>query len=104
MCDGRLGSIDIAKHRIQLSTTDVRPINFAPYHAGPKAHEFDKTDIDKVLCMEIIGPARSEWASAIVFTQKEDGSLHFCINYGKLNAMTVKEAYPMKHMEEFLDL
>lgn len=57
---GVLGHIDMARRRIELIAPDVHPINSVQYHAGPKAREFDKVEIDKMLCMSAIEPAQSE--------------------------------------------
>jgi len=34
---------------------------------------------------------------------KPDGSVRFCIDYRKLNVMTVKDAYPIPRMDECID-
>lgn len=36
MCDGHLGQTKMAKHRIELTHNDVRPIHSAPYREGHK--------------------------------------------------------------------
>lgn len=45
------------KHRIALTLRDLRHDNSTPYRAGLKASEFEKTEIDKMLCMNVFMPA-----------------------------------------------
>lgn len=54
------------KHRIELIAPDVYPINPAPYHAGPKARELEKAEIEKMLRMKVIEPAQSKVTMGIV--------------------------------------
>ena len=51
----------------------------------------------------VIEPATSEWASPVVLITKKDGSIRFCVDYRKLNALTVKDSYPLPRMDECLD-
>ena len=51
----------------------------------------------------VIEPANTDRASPVVLVPKTDGSLRFCIDYRILNAMTVRDAYPIPRMEEFID-
>lgn len=47
----------MTKQRIELSTPDLRPMNFALYRVGPRARDFEKTKIDRKLGMDVIEPA-----------------------------------------------
>lgn len=57
-CD-HLGCISVAKHRTELTSDKVRPVHCAPYRAGPRAHEFEMMDMDKMLKMGDIEPAKT---------------------------------------------
>jgi hypothetical protein len=56
-----------------------------------------------MLKAEVIEPATSEWASPIVLVAKPDGSARFCVDYRKLNAITVRDSYPLPRMDECID-
>ena len=51
----------------------------------------------------VIEPANTEWASPVVLEPKPDGSIRFCIDYRRLNAMNVIDAYPIPIMDECID-
>ncbi|XP_041376682.1 uncharacterized protein LOC121389136 [Gigantopelta aegis] len=56
-----------------------------------------------MLDAEIIQPSASEWASAPVLIRKRDGGVRWCIDYRKLNEVTVKDVYPLPLIDECLD-
>jgi hypothetical protein len=102
MWTGSLGEIFITQHRIQL-LKHSKPIHQAPYRAGTKSREVEREEVDRMLKADVIEPATSEWASPVVLVTKLDGSVRFCVEYRKLNALTVKDSYPSPRMGECLD-
>ena len=48
-------------------------------------------------------PSQSTWCNAIVLERKKDGSLHFCIDFCRLNAHTKKDSYPLPQIQEALE-
>jgi Reverse transcriptase (RNA-dependent DNA polymerase) len=56
-----------------------------------------------MLRAEVIEPATSEWASPIVLVAKPDGSTRSCVDYRRLNAVTVRDSYPLPRMDECID-
>ena len=46
--------------------------------------------------------SKAPFASPILFVRKADGSLRFCIDYRKLNAITKKNRYPLPLINETL--
>ena len=56
-----------------------------------------------MLTAGVIEPATTEWASPVVLVAKTDGTLRFCVDYRKLNALTVKDSYPLPRIDEYLD-
>ena len=51
----------------------------------------------------VIELSTSEWAAPVVFAPKKDGSLRFCIDYRRLNALTIRDSYPIPRMDECID-
>ena len=49
----------------------------------------------------VVQPSTSPWASPVVLIPKEDGSLHFCVDYRLLNSVTHKDVYPLPRVDIF---
>ena len=51
----------------------------------------------------VIRPSNSPWCNAVVLVRKKDGSLRFCIDFRKLNSLTVKDSHPLPRICEMLE-
>ena len=99
--DDDIGRTGIIRHRI-ITKEDrpiKQPLRRLPVHMNQEA---DK-QIDEMLKKDVIQPSASPWASRIVMVKKKDGSKRFCVDYRKLNDITVKDAYPLPRIDDSLD-
>ncbi|GBM38694.1 Retrovirus-related Pol polyprotein from transposon 297, partial [Araneus ventricosus] len=55
--------------------------------------------VDNGIIEESSGP----WASPIVLVKKKNGSTRFCVDYRKLNEITIKDSYPLQRIDDTLD-
>ena len=98
--DSELGCATAVKHSID--TGGHPPIKQQPYRSPVIYREKISQMIDKMRADGIIQPSHSPWASPIVIVPKKDGSLRFCVDYRRLNAVTRKDVYPLPRIEDIL--
>ena len=63
--------------------------------------DFKKTLIEMKEAGMIVD-SKSPWCSPVRLVRKKDGSVRVCIDYRKLNNLTVKDSYPVPKIEEEL--
>jgi len=73
-------------HRIE--TGGAPPIWQRSRCIAPAQREETTKMLQDMISKQIIQPSTIPWASAIVLVHKKDGSLCFCVDYRKLNALT----------------
>ena len=56
------------------------------------------------LCQGIIQPSNSPYASQVVLVQKKTGEICICVDYRKLNSNTIRDAFPLPHIDEALQV
>lgn len=80
-----------------------KPVKQRAYRVSPGEDNFIQQEIEKLLKMGIIRSSKSPWAAPVVLAGKKDGTMRFCVNYKKLNDLTVKDSYPQPIIEDLLN-
>ena len=97
-----LGHICRVQH--QIHTDNSTPIRQHARRIPSGLREEARKLVQEMLKTDIIQPSSSPWSSSpIVLERKKDGSLRFCVDYRKVNAVTKKDAYPLPRVDETLD-
>lgn len=74
-----------------------------PYrYSYEQKREIEKI-VDELLTASVIRPSSSPFASPALLVKKKDGSWRLCIDYRKLNNLTIKNKYPVPLIDELLE-
>ena len=99
--DTDIGRTNKVQHGI--NTGDFQPIKERPRRFPPKEQAEIDRQIGQLLENGMIEPSDSPWASNVVLVRKKDGTKRFCIDYQRLNNITIKDAYPIPRIDDSLD-
>jgi hypothetical protein len=89
-------------HHIPL-IPGAQPVNIRPYRYSPQQKTTIENQVADMLKRGIIQPSSSPFASPVLLVKKKDGTWRFCVDYRHLNAITVKNKYPLPIVHELLD-
>ena len=92
------GDSNLTEHQIEV--TSEEPIRSKPYAIPYNVRESLKEDIQAMLQMGVIRESKSPYASPVVVVRKKDGTNRVCIDYRKLNRLTVFDPAPGNTAEE----
>ena len=79
------------------------PIAQKPYRMNSKELDELKKQLDDMLRKGLIRPSASPWGSPVIFVDKRDGTTRLCVDYRKLNDVTIKNKYPFPKIEDLFD-
>ena len=88
----------------EIVTKDARPVRCGPRRLAPGGLRKEQECVKDMLTGGQIEPSDSPWASPVVLVTKKDGSICFCVDYRRLNSLTIKDAYPLPRIDDSLRL
>jgi hypothetical protein len=75
----------------------------APYKMSPVEMWELKIQLHGLLDKGYIHPSTSPWGYSALFVEKKDKELHLCVDYWPLNAVTIKNKYPLPRIDILFD-
>jgi hypothetical protein len=79
------------------------PISRWSYKMSPKELAELKMQLKELLDKRYIHPSSSPWGCPTLFVKKKDQSLRLCVDYRPLNAVTIKNKYPLPRIDILFD-
>lgn len=76
-------------HKILLLPGATR-VNSKPYRYSPQHKDEIERQVKELLAARLITPSTSPFASPVLLVHKKDGSWRLCVDYRKLNDLTLK--------------
>lgn len=96
----QVGCTSLVKHVIR---TDSPPIRQRSYRVNPLMQKIIDDEVNKMLDAGIIEPSSSAWSSPVLLVPKPDGTYRFCVDFRRLNKVSLRDSYPIPYMSSILD-
>ncbi|GJW87714.1 ty3-gypsy retrotransposon protein [Tanacetum coccineum] len=81
----------------------VNAVKVRPYRYPVSQKAQIETMVADMLREGLIQPSISPFSAPVLLVQKKDGTWRFCTDYHALNAVTIKDSFPMPTVDELLD-
>ena len=95
-----LGFCNVLKHSIP--TTTDKPV-YLPHRQIPVQLQSEvRKCLDNWLKQGIIRPSKSPYTSQVVIVRKKTGEIRLCVDFRKLNAISIRDSFPLPRVEEAL--
>ncbi|GKA32518.1 hypothetical protein Tco_0718885 [Tanacetum coccineum] len=79
---------------------EATPVAKASSRLAPSEMQELSDQLQELQDKGFIRPSHSPWGAPVLFVKKKDGSLCMCIDYRKLNKLTVKNRYPLPRIND----
>jgi len=96
-----LGYCSVLEH--DIDTGDAEPIRQPPRRPPLSARQAEEDILNEMLQTGMIEPSNSPWSSPVCMVRKKDGSYRYCVDYRRMNSVTIKDAFPVPDVKDALD-
>jgi len=79
------------------------PISKTPYRMSALELKELQIQLEEILKKGYIHPSVSPWGAPVLFVKKKDGTLKLCIDFIKLNKVTMKNKYYFPRIDDLFD-
>ena len=98
-----MGHTKVTKHKIVLKDLHTPPFKEHFNRIPPPQVDEVREHLKLMLDAGVVRPSNSPWCNAVVLVRKKDRSLCFCIDFRRLNDLTVKDCHPLPRICETLE-
>lgn len=92
----------MTENRIDL-LPNIRPITQYQYRARLEGREDEKYQTEKMAHVSFIEATNAIWASPQVLVLKSDECWGFCEDFHRLKAVSIKNAYAIPRMDQYIE-
>ena len=96
-----LGLTNLLQHDIRIKDDSI-PIHLKQYRIPHKHIDILNNAIQDMLDLNVIKPSTSPWNSPIILVKNKNGSFRVCVDFRRLNSITIPCRYPLPRLDEAL--
>ena len=97
-----MGHTKVTKYKIVLKDLDTPPLKEQFCRIPPPQLDEVREHLKLMLDAGVVQWSNSPWCNTVVLVRKKDRSLCFCIDFRRLNVLTVKDSHPLPRIYETL--
>lgn len=97
-CTNELGLTNLTEFEINFNSTE--PVFYKPYRLSEYEKGVVRDILGELLEGGIIRESNSCYASPVILVKKPNGKHRLCVDFRKLNSVTIKDRYPLPHIED----
>ena len=94
------GKTTLVEHEIR--TQDIPPIRLKGKPLNPHMEANLREQMDSWERQGVIEPSNSPWSFGLIPVAKKSGKTRWCVDFRRLNEITLKDSYPLPNMESNL--